>query len=138
MTVSLTDDARAIFQGKNFAHVTSLMPDGSPQASPVWCEAVGNDVVINCDASTIKARNFRRDPRVAVSIVDQEKPYEAVFIRGRVTDIRPDPQGKHIDKLAKKYLGLDEYPFHQPGEERLTVVITPDTLGALYSPLTDR
>ena len=138
MTATLPDDARALFQARNFAHVTSLMPDGSPQASPVWCEAVGNDVVINVDASTIKARNFRRDPRVAVSIVDQERPYEAVFIRGRVTDIRPDSEGKHIDALARKYLGLDEYPFHQPGEERLTVVITPDTLGSLHSPLTDR
>lgn len=138
MTTQLPNDARELFNRKNFAHVTSLMPDGSPQASPVWCEAVGNDVVINVDASTIKARNFRQDPRVAVSIVDQEKPYEAVFIRGRVTDIRPDTEGRHIDSLAKKYLGLDEYPFHRPGEERLTVVITPDTVGTLHSPLTNR
>ena len=93
MSVSLPDDARALFNAKNFAHVASLMPDGSPQASPVWCEAIGNDIVINVDASTIKAKNFRRDPRVAVSIVDQDKPYEAVFIRGRkVTEIRPDPR----------------------------------------------
>ena len=138
MTTQLPNDARELFNRKNFAHVTSLMPDGSPQASPVWCEAVGNDVVINVDASTIKARNFRQDPRVAVSIVDQEKPYEAVFIRGRVTEIRPDTEGRHIDSLAKKYLGLDEYPFHRPGEERLTVVITPDTVGTLHSPLTNR
>ena len=138
MTATLPDDAREIFQGKNFAHVASLMRDGSPQASAVWCEAVGNDIVINCDESTIKARNFRRDPRVAVSIVDQEKPYEAVFVRGRVTEIRPDPEGKHIDKLAKKYLGLDEYPFHRPDERRLVVVISPDSVGSLHSPLTDR
>ncbi len=135
---NLPDDARALFQGKNFAHVTSLMPDGSPQTSPVWCEAVDNDVVINVDASTIKAKNFRRDPRVAVSIVDKDKPYEATFIRGRVTEIRPDLQGKHIDTLAKKYLGLDEYPFHQPTEERLVVVISPDSVGTLHSPLTNR
>ena len=138
MTVSLPDDARELFNRKNFAHITSLMPDGSPQASPVWCEAVGDNIVINVDASTIKAKNLRRDPRVAVSIVDQEKPYEAVFIRGRVTEFKPDSQGKHIDALAKKYLGLDEYPFHQPGEERLTVIITPDTVGTLHSPLTNR
>jgi len=138
LTASLPDDARELFNRKNFAHITSLMPDGSPQASPVWCEAVGNDVVINVDASTIKAKNFRREPRVAVSIVDQEKPYEAVFIRGHVTEIRPDSEGKHIDALAKKYLGLDEYPFHTPTEERLTVIITPDTVGSLHSPLTNR
>ena len=84
MTVNLPDDARELFQGKNFAHVTSLMKDGSPQASAVWCEAVGNDIVINCDETTIKVKNFRRDPRVAVSIIGQDKPYEAVFVRGRV------------------------------------------------------
>ena len=58
--VNLPDDAKEIFQGKNFAHVTSLMKDGSPQASAVWCEAVGNDIVINCDEKTIKVKNFRR------------------------------------------------------------------------------
>ena len=113
------------------------MRDGSPQASAVWCEAVGNDIVINCDEATIKVKNFRRDPRVAVSIIGQDKPYEAVFVRGRVTEIRPDPEGKHIDKLAKKYLGLDEYPFHRPGEERRVVVISPDSVGSLHSPLTN-
>ena len=137
MTVNLTDDARELFQGKNFAHVTSLMRDGSPHASAVWCEAVGNDIVINCDETTIKVKNFRRDPRAAVSIIGQDKPYEAVFIRGKVTEIKPDPEGKHIDKLAKKYLGLDEYPFHQPGEERCVVVISPDSVGSLHSPLTN-
>ena len=137
MTVNLPDDARELFQRKNFAHVTSLMRDGSPQASAVWCEAVGNDIVINCDETTIKVKNFRRDPRVAVSIIGQDKPYEAVFVRGLVTEIRPDPEGKHIDKLAKKYLGLDEYPFHRPGEERRVVVISADTVGSLHSPLTN-
>ena len=137
MPVPLPDDARQIFLGKNFAHVTSMMRDGSPQASAVWCHAEGDNVIINCDASTLKARNFRRDPRVAVSIVDQEKPYEAVFLRGRVTEVRPDPQGKHIDSLAKKYLGLDEYPYHSAEEERLIFVITPDSVGTLHSPITD-
>ena len=138
MTVPLPDDARELFNAKNFAHVTSLMPDGSPQTSPVWCEAVGNNILINCDASTIKAKNFSRDPRVAVSIVDQGKPYEAVYVRGRVTEIRPDPDGNHIDKLAKKYLGLDEYPFHTPTEQRQVVVISPDSVGTLHSPITNR
>ena len=98
---------------------------------------MGNDIVINCDETTIKVKNFRKDPRVAVSIIGQDKPYEAVFVQGRVTEIRPDSQGKHIDKLAKKYLGLDEYPFHQPGEERRVVVISPNSVGSLHSPLTN-
>ena len=85
-----------------------------------------------------RPKTFAETPGFAVSIVDQEKPYEAVFIRGRVTEFKPDSQGKHIDALAKKYLGLDEYPFHHSAEERMTVVITPDTVGTLHSPLTNR
>ena len=60
--VNLPDDAKEMFQGKNFAHVTSLMRDGSPQASAVWCEAVGNDIVINCDETTIRSKTFGETP----------------------------------------------------------------------------
>ena len=129
MAMTLPDKAKKMFQGKNFAHIASLMPDGSPQVSAVWVEVDGNNIVLNTDESTLKVKNFRKDPRTAISIVDQEDPYQAVVVRGRVVEIRPDTDGAHIDSLAKKYLGLDEYPFHQPDEKRVIVVVEPDKVG---------
>jgi PPOX class probable F420-dependent enzyme len=119
-------EARHLLEGKSFAHVATLMEDGSPQVSPVWIDYEGGLVVFNTAEGRLKPRNLRRDPRVAVSITNPENPYENLLIRGRVTEIAEEGADEHIDALAKRYLGVDEYPARQPGEVRLIVRVRPE------------
>jgi PPOX class probable F420-dependent enzyme len=125
MSATLPPKAKELFEGKNFAHVTTLMPDGSPQVTAVWVNLEGDTIVFNTAEGRQKPRNMRRDPRVAVSIVDQDNPYTAAFVRGKVVEITPEGGDAHIDSLAKKYMDADTYPFRQEGEVRLIVKIEP-------------
>jgi PPOX class probable F420-dependent enzyme len=128
--VKLSDSVKQLFLEPNFAHLATIMPDGSPQVTPVWVEMEGDRVVVNTAEGRIKPRNVRRDPRVAISIVRQENPYQAVYIRGRVVELRHEGADESIDRLAKKYIGQDRYPWRQPGEERLMLVIEPERIGS--------
>jgi PPOX class probable F420-dependent enzyme len=119
-------EARHLFEGTNFAHVATLNPDGSPQVSPVWVGIEGDLVVFNTAAGRVKPRNLERDERVAVSIINQENPYENILVQGRVAEITNEGADDDIDALAKRYMGVDEYPLRQPGEVRLLVKITPE------------
>ncbi|MBS1879708.1 MAG: PPOX class F420-dependent oxidoreductase [Actinobacteria bacterium] len=119
----IPDAARHLFEGQSFAHVATLNPDGSPQVSPVWIGLDGDTVTFNTAEGRVKPKNLRNDPRVAISIADGENPYENVLVQGRATEITPEGADADIDALAKRYLGADEYPFRQPGEERLIVRI---------------
>jgi PPOX class probable F420-dependent enzyme len=108
-----------LFQKRAFAQLATLMPDGSPHVSPVWCDYDGEHVVINSAKGRVKDRNMRRDPRVGLDIVDPDNPYRHLSIRGRVVNIDEQGADEHIDKLAKKYLGQDRYPRRAPGEVRV-------------------
>jgi PPOX class probable F420-dependent enzyme len=119
-------EARHLFEGTNFAHVATLNPDGSPQVSPVWVGIEGDLVVFNTAAGRVKPRNLERDERVAVSIINQENPYENILVQGRVAEITTEGADDDIDALAKRYMGVDEYPLRKPGEVRLLVKITPE------------
>ena len=114
-----------------FAHLSTLMSDGSPQSSAVWIDTEGGSIVINSAEGRLKDRNIRRDPRVAVSVTDPENPYRSLMIRGRVAKITNDGADRHIDRMAKKYMGVDEYPFRQPGEVRVMYYIEPDRISAM-------
>lgn len=114
-----------------FAHLSTLMPDGSPQASAVWVDTDGGAIVINSAEGRLKDRNIRRDPRVAISVTDPENPYRSLMIRGRVTKISNDGADQHIDRMAKKYMGVDEYPFRQPEEVRVMYYIEPERISAM-------
>ena len=119
--------ARELLKKPNFAHLATLMEDGSPQVTPVWVDVEGDDVLINTARGRVKDRNLRRDGRVALSVADVDNPYVALTIRGRVSQMSEGPEADdHINALAKKYLGEDEYPFRRPGEERIKVRITPE------------
>lgn len=118
-------NARHLLEGKQFAHVATLMEDGSPQVSPVWIGTEDGHVVFNTAEGRLKPKNLRRDPRVAISIANQENPYESLLIRGRVVEITEEGADEDIDALAKRYLDADSYPFRQPGEKRLIVRIEP-------------
>ncbi|HWQ27514.1 MAG TPA: PPOX class F420-dependent oxidoreductase [Dehalococcoidia bacterium] len=131
MVVPLSENARALIEGQNFGHLATLMPDGSPQVTPVWVDHDGTHVLVNTAEGRVKLRNVRRDPRVAISIANQQNPYQMVAIRGRVVEITHDGADAHIDRMAKKYLGQDTYPFRRPGEQRVILKIAPEHIAGL-------
>ena len=122
---------KLLIEGGNFAAVATLMPDGSPQVSIVWIDSDGEHVILNTAEGRIKSKNLRRDPRVAVTVMNSENPYEQVMIRGRVVEMTHNGADAHIDRLAKKYLGVDKYPYRGPGEQRVIVKISPDHVATL-------
>jgi len=111
-----------------FAHLATVNVDGSPQVTPVWIDYDGTNVIVNTARGRVKAKNVAREPRVALSITDPENPYRYLGIRGRVVEITENDGDAHIDKMAKKYLGKDSYPFRTPGEVRLVVKIAADKI----------
>ena len=119
MPSSIPENFTDLFQKKAFANLVTLMPEGSPQVTPVWCDFDGRHVLINSARGRQKDRNVARDPRVAMSIVDPDNPYRYLEIRGKVIEITEQGADDHINSMAKKYLGKDKYPFRQPGEVRV-------------------
>ena len=115
-----------LLQKKAFAQLATLMPDGSPHVAPVWFEYDGKDILVNSAKGRVKDKNMRRDPRVAIAIIDPENPYRYVEIRGRVAEIVEQGADAHIDKMAKKYLGVDKYPYRQASETRVMFKIKPE------------
>src|SRR5690242_8871739 len=115
-----------LFQKKAFANLVTMMPDGSPQVTPVWCDYDGKYVVVNSAKGRVKDRNMRRDPRVALSLQDPDNPYRYLEVRGRVAEITEKDADAHIDKMAKKYIGADKYPGRAPGEVRVIYKIAPE------------
>jgi PPOX class probable F420-dependent enzyme len=109
-----------------FAHVATLNSDGSPQVTPVWIDFDGTNVLVNTAKGRVKARNFAREPRVALAITDPENAYRYLGIQGRVIEMTEAGGDAHIDKMAKKYLGKDTYPSRAPGEVRIIVKIAPE------------
>jgi PPOX class probable F420-dependent enzyme len=120
-----------LFQKRAFAVLATLMPDGSPQVTPVWCDFDGTHVLVNSARGRVKDRNMRRDPRVALAIMDPDNPYRYLEVRGRVVEITEDGAEAHIDRLAKKYLGVETYPYRRPGEVRVLYKIRPERVSGL-------
>ena len=123
MAIAIPNSVRELFDGKNFAHLATLMKDGSPQVSVVWIDIDGDRIIVNTAEGRVKVRNVRRDPRVAISIAGQENPYHAAFLRGRVVEITREGAEDHIDKLAMKYRGVERYPDHSPERPRVLLYI---------------
>ena len=109
-----------------FASLATLNTDGSPQVTPVWVDFDGTHVIINTAKGRQKARNLEREPRVAISISDPENPYRYLGIQGRVVGMTEAGGDAHIDKMAKKYLGKDSYPWRSPDEKRVIVKVVPE------------
>ena len=131
---SITPEIAKLFQGKNLVSLATLMEDGSPHVAPVWVDIDGNTILINTAVGRVKEKNLKRDKRVALSIFDHQNPYHMVSIRGIVTDITTQGADEHIDKLAKKYFGLDKYPYHSPDEKRIIVKIKPEKIHHMQPP----
>ena len=125
MAAAIPDEAKHLFENKDFAHIATLNGDGSPQVSAVWVGLDGDNVTFNTAEGRLKTKNLQRDERVAISIAASENPYENLIIQGKVVEMTHDGADEDIDALAKRYLGADSYPFRQPGEERVIVKIAP-------------
>src|SRR2546422_5531443 len=115
-----------LFQKKAFANVATLMPDGSPQVTPVWVDYDGTHVLINSARGRRKDKNMERNRAVALSIQDPENPYRYLEVRGHVEEITEEGADQHIDKMAKKYMGVDTYPYRQSNEKRVMYKIKPE------------
>jgi PPOX class probable F420-dependent enzyme len=113
---------------KNFAQVATTREDGSPHVTPVWVDHDGEHVLLNTAEGRDWPANARRTGKIAINVPNHENPYEYVYIQGTVAGDTTDGADEHIDKLAKKYMDVDEYPFRQEGEQRLIIKVAPDKI----------
>ena len=118
-------------QKRAFAELATVMPDGSPQVTPVWFDYTNGIVRVNTAKGRAKARNLKPGAPVALAIMDPDNPYRYLQVRGKVTRVTEEGAGAHIDSLAKKYLGQDKYPYGQPGEVRLLAEIEPASISGM-------
>lgn len=126
MAETIPESHVGILTGKNYAHIATLMRDGSPQVTPVWVDYDGRDIIINTAEGRTKVRNLDREPRVALSVIDHENPYRYVQVRGRVRERTQEGAEAHIDALARRYMGVDRYPGHDPAHPRVIYRIEPE------------
>ncbi|HJT82876.1 MAG TPA: PPOX class F420-dependent oxidoreductase [Nitrososphaeraceae archaeon] len=125
---SLTDPSiKSLFENKNLAFIATSMKDGSPHVTPTWVDIENSFILINTAMGRVKQKNVARDPRVSISVADNNNPYHMVTVNGEIIEqITGDQAEKHIDKLAKKYLNQDKYPGRSPGEKRILLKIKPN------------
>jgi len=125
MGAAIPEQFKDLFTKVAFAHLATLMADGSPQVTPVWCDFDGTHIRVNSAKGRVKDKNMRRNKRVALSIMDPGNAYRHLDVQGEITEITEQGADAHIDALAKKYLGKDKYPFRAPGEVRVIYKILP-------------
>lgn len=116
---------------KAFAHLATLMPDGTPQVTPVWFDYVNGMLRVNTAKGRVKARNMANGAPVALSIMDPDNAYRYLQVRGRVKRMTEQGADAHIDSLAKKYIGQDKYPWRRAGEVRQIYEIEPTHTSAM-------
>jgi PPOX class probable F420-dependent enzyme len=131
MAANLDNYLDLLQQKKAFAGLATIMPDGTPQVTPVWFDYHGGRVRVNTAKGRVKARNLKPGAAVALSIMDPDNPYRYLQIRGRVANATETGADAHIDSLARKYLGKDQYPFRQPGEVRVMYEIEPVSVSGM-------
>ena len=129
MAIALSNEMKHLIDRPNFAHLATLMPDGSPHSAPVWIAREGDRILVTTEASSLKGKNTERDPRVSLSIVDFRDPYTEAQLRGRVVERRPDPQLKYYDVFSQKYTGK-LWPYR---DEKSPLVLVIEIVKAKYS-----
>ncbi|HEX6361143.1 PPOX class F420-dependent oxidoreductase [Actinophytocola sp.] len=125
MTKKLSPQEVELLNEPQIANVATVMADGTPQVTPVWIDTDGEHVLFNTAKGRVKHRNLVRNPKVAISVVDKNDPYRLVVLRG-TAEFVDEGADAHIDKLAKKYLGADTYPWRKEDEQRVIVKVTPE------------
>jgi len=126
MSSVIPDEMKDLLDKPIVASLSTVMPDGSPQVTPVWFDYDGNNIRINSAKGRAKDKNMRRDPRVAIAVAEPTNPYRYLEVRGRVETIDETAADEHIDSLAKRYMGVDAYPYRTPEEIRVIYVIVPE------------
>ena len=124
--VKIPEGYRDLLESTALVHVATLGPNGEPQNTPVWFGWDGERIKISQTKTRQKYRNVHREPRIALSIVDPDNPYRYLEVRGVVDGIEEDPDNDFINEMAKKYMGVDVYPMHQPGDERVVLYVRPE------------
>lgn len=132
-TNQITEPIAKLLEGRNFAFVATLMKDGWPQITPTWVDLENGKILVNTAEGRLKQKNISRDDMTAISVTDQNNPYHMVTVRGRVVEQTTEGADEHIDKLARKYLGVDKYPLRSPNEKRIILKIKPERV--YYQPL---
>ena len=132
MAIKLPSSVKKIMEDKAYGHVVTLGAAGKPQVTMVWMDVEGDEVLFNTAEGRVKPKNLRRDPRIVIAVQDRNDPQSHLVFHGKaaVTEAGADD---HIDKLAKRFLGADKYPFRRPGEKRLIVRVAVDRIGG-YGP----
>ena len=126
MAVAIPTEFNDLLESNALANIATIGPKGEPQNNPVWFDWDGTHILFSQTKGRQKFHNLQREPRVAVSIVDPKNPFRYVEIRGKVVRIDEDPDKNFINKMAKKYINQDVYPYNQPGDERVVIVIEPE------------
>ncbi|ANN17825.1 PPOX class F420-dependent enzyme [Amycolatopsis orientalis] len=122
----LSEQVRDRIAAPNFWHLATVNPDGSPQVSPMWIDLEGDHIVFNTAVGRVKEENLRLNPRVSLSCVDTENPYDRVVVQGRVVEfVEGDEAERSMDRLAKKYVGTDRFEWRIPGERRVKILVEP-------------
>ncbi len=131
MPNKIPDKFSDLMQKKVFAGLATLMPDGSPQVTPVWIDFDGENLLVNTAVGRQKDRNLQRDPKVSIMLMDPDNPYRYLEVRGKVVERTLDGAEDHINKMAKKYIGQDVYPYRQPGEVRVLYKVRPEKTSSM-------
>ncbi|HBL18336.1 MAG TPA: PPOX class F420-dependent oxidoreductase [Elusimicrobia bacterium] len=132
MAIALPESVKKILLDKAYGHVITFNADGKPQVTMVWMDVDGDEVLFNTAEGRLKPRNLRRDPRVIISVQDRNDPQSYMVFHGRAS-VTESGADEHIDTLARRFLGVDKYPFRRPGEKRLLVRVKVDRIGG-YGP----
>jgi PPOX class probable F420-dependent enzyme len=119
-------DLQRLLQGRNLAFISTLSRDGSPHITPMWADMEGDVILINTFESSAKSKNIKKDPRIAISVVESNNPYNMVSIKGTVIDQTTEGADEHLKKLAKRYLGIGKYYYREPNRKRVILKIKPE------------
>jgi PPOX class probable F420-dependent enzyme len=128
----LSDSVKKLIEKRRDAHLATLMPDGSPQVTQTWVDHEGDLVIINTFEGSRKHRNVERNPRVALDVCDPSDPGQVAMIRGIVREVTFEGAEEHVDKMAKKYMGLEKYPMRRPGIRRVLIKIEPKRVSTMW------
>ena len=125
-TQHIPEQALDLFEKPALGHLATLMPDGSPQVTPIWVDYDGTYILVNTVQGRRKDANMKERPQVAIDIVDPNNPYRFLSVRGKIAEVTEEGADSHIDKLAKRYMGVDKYPWHNPNDKRQIFKILPE------------
>jgi PPOX class probable F420-dependent enzyme len=130
VTLNPKEDVSKLFSGRNLVFIATLSKDNSPHLTPLWADMDEKEelVLINSFEGSAKVRNVRRDPRVALSIIETHNTYKMVSMKGKVVDITMNDADNHLHKLAKKYLGIGKYYYRKPSQKRVIIKVKPEKI----------